>query len=114
MQFYAIVCASQQKLDNGYGHPHEDTLNKLTNAVILRTDMHGTIIMRSDGTDIKIVAPVLDPSAVTGFIGNRSSMKFHYPICEAVKDIELRNTIAFDTEAEALAAGYEPCGLCHP
>ncbi len=108
---YAVISCGQ---NNGYGHPHEDTLNKLTNAVILRTDMHGTIIMRSDGTDIKIVAPVLDPSAVTGFIGNRSSMKFHYPICEAVKDIELRNTIAFDTEAEALAAGYEPCGLCHP
>ena len=107
---YAVISCGR---NNGYGHPHEETLSKLANAVILRTDTHGTIIMRSDGNDIRIIAPVLDPSAVTGFIGNRSSMKYHHPNCEAVKEIELRNTIAFETEEEATAAGYGPCGLCH-
>lgn len=37
--------------DNKYGHPHQDTLNVLASfgAKIFRTDLLGTIIMKSDG-----------------------------------------------------------------
>lgn len=37
--------------DNKYGHPHQDTLDTLTSfgAKIFRTDLLGTIIMKSDG-----------------------------------------------------------------
>lgn len=108
---YAVISCGRE---NGYGHPHNQTLERLAGSVILRTDMYGTIILRSDGTNISVVAPVLDPSSVDSFIGNRSSMKYHIPSCEAVKEIELRNTIALRTREEAEAAGYEACGLCCP
>ena len=108
---YAVISCDQ---NNSYGHPHEETLARLSSATVLRTDQHGTVILRSDGFEISIVAPVFDPKAVAGYIGNRSSMKYHYPYCEAVKDIELRNTIALRTREEALYAGYEACGYCHP
>ena len=108
---YAVISCGK---DNGYGHPHSQTLERLAESVILRTDMYGTIILRSDGTTISIVAPVLDPSSVDGFIGNRSSMKYHIASCEAVKEIEPRNTIALRTREEAETAGYEACGLCCP
>ena len=88
---YAVISCGKY---NSYGHPHSQTLERLADSVIIRTDMYGTIILRSDGTNISIVAPVFDPTSVEGFIGNRSSMKYHHPDCEAVKEIELRNTIA--------------------
>ncbi len=108
---YAVISCGK---DNGYGHPHSQTLERLANSVILRTDMHGTIILRSDGTNISIVAPVFNPASVEGYIGNRSSMKYHAPDCEAVNEIELRNTIALRNKEEAEAAGYEACELCCP
>lgn len=41
--------------DNSYGHPHEETINKLTNAgiKIYRTDMNGTIIVTSDSKSLE-------------------------------------------------------------
>ncbi len=108
---YAVISCGK---DNSYGHPHSQTLERLADSIILRTDMYGTIILRSDGTNINVVAPVFDPPPVEGFIGNRSSMKYHIPSCDAVKEIELRNTIALRTKEEAEAAGYDACGLCCP
>lgn len=37
--------------DNSYGHPHEEVLNRLAEqgAQIYRTDMHGTIVVTTDG-----------------------------------------------------------------
>ncbi len=45
---YAVISDGK---DNNYGHPHPDTLNTLISlgAKVLRTDMLGTIIMKSDG-----------------------------------------------------------------
>ena len=39
-----------------YGHPHAETLEKITdiNAVILRSDLHGTIVITSDGESLNI------------------------------------------------------------
>lgn len=41
--------------DNKYGHPHQETLDTLSSfsAKIFRTDLLGTIIMKSDGENIK-------------------------------------------------------------
>ncbi|KXG76317.1 ComEC/Rec2 family competence protein [Thermotalea metallivorans] len=41
---------------NSYGHPHRETLKKLTDRgiEILRTDRHGTIVMESDGQKIEV------------------------------------------------------------
>ena len=45
---YALISDGK---DNKYGHPHQDTLDILSSlgAKILRTDLLGTIIMKSDG-----------------------------------------------------------------
>ena len=45
---YALISDGK---DNNYGHPHQDTLNTLASfgAKIFRTDLLGTIIMKSDG-----------------------------------------------------------------
>ncbi|MEK9182621.1 MAG: ComEC/Rec2 family competence protein [Patescibacteria group bacterium] len=45
---YALISDGR---DNKYGHPHQDTLDTLTSlgAKIFRTDLLGTIIMKSDG-----------------------------------------------------------------
>lgn len=49
---YAIIPCGE---DNAYGHPHEETLEKLSKmgVKILRTDMNGTIIAISDGNTIQ-------------------------------------------------------------
>lgn len=48
---YAIISCGK---DNDYGHPHKETLDKLKakNIKIFRTDLNGTIIASSDGTNI--------------------------------------------------------------
>ena len=35
-----------------YGHPYQETLDKLRNITVFRTDLQGTIICRSDGKTI--------------------------------------------------------------
>lgn len=48
---YALISDGK---DNKYGHPHKDTLDTLTQfgAEIFRTDLLGTIIMKSDGKNV--------------------------------------------------------------
>lgn len=48
---YAVISVGT---DNGYGHPHQATLNRLAEvgAQVLRTDELGTIVMTSDGEEI--------------------------------------------------------------
>lgn len=43
--------------NNDYGHPHKATLDKLNsiNSKIYRTDLHGDIVLASDGDKIKIL-----------------------------------------------------------
>lgn len=50
---YTVISVGK---DNGYGHPHQDVLERLTDidARILRTDELGTIIMKSDGKTITV------------------------------------------------------------
>jgi hypothetical protein len=40
--------------------------------------------------------------------------KYHYPGCWEVANIDAENLIAFNTLAEACAAGFKPCLLCNP
>lgn len=49
---YAIISCGK---DNSYGHPHEETLNRLNNinAIIKRTDKSGSIMFISDGNTIE-------------------------------------------------------------
>src|SRR3989344_281092 len=49
---YALISDGK---NNKYGHPHQDTLDTLSKfgAKIFRTDLLGTIIMKSDGQNVK-------------------------------------------------------------
>ena len=50
---YAVISCGR---DNSYGHPHKEALQRLENsgATILRTDLSGTITIRSDGKDLTV------------------------------------------------------------
>lgn len=50
---YAVIMCGK---DNSYGHPHQETLQKLENTgiTVYRTDIDGTIQMISDGTKISV------------------------------------------------------------
>ena len=46
------------------------------------------------------------------YVGSLESDKYHNPGCRFAENILPENEIWFDTEEEAQAAGYEPCGVC--
>ena len=49
------------------------------------------------------------------YILNTNTRKFHYPNCASVTDMKEHNKAEFfGTREEAVAAGYSPCGRCHP
>lgn len=50
---YAVISCG---MDNSYGHPHEETMQKLekSGAEVLRTDEMGTIIMEIDGENLSV------------------------------------------------------------
>ena len=99
--------------DNAYGHPHEETLRTLSSAKILRTDQHGTIVFHSDGTNLT-VSTTDAPEVTPAYIGNRNSMKFHYPDCESVSDMAEHNKVPLASREDAIVLGYKPCGRCKP
>lgn len=55
------------------------------------------------------------PVQSTGvYVGSVDSDKYHIPGCRHAEKILPENEIWFDTEEEAAAAGYSPCGTCNP
>ncbi len=116
---------------NTYGHPTQATLAKLQAAgsTIYRTDLNGNIVVTTDGNTYTVAidkslpvstAPVITPMPTipaqsTGvYVGSIKSDKYHYPSCTYAHKILAENQIWFASEAEALAAGYVPCGVCKP
>jgi len=49
-QYAVIMCGS----DNNYDHPHPDTLKRLKNVTVYRTDLDGTVTLLTDGKNIEI------------------------------------------------------------
>ena len=51
---YAVISCGA---GNEYGHPHDDTLSRLRDAdvTVYRTDRNGTIVCRSDGTNLTFI-----------------------------------------------------------
>jgi len=116
---------------NTYGHPAAGTLTKLqaTGSKIYRTDLNGNIVVTTDGNTYTVVTdktlpvpavPVITPAPTTPaqstgvYVGSIKSDKYHYPSCRYAQAILSGNQIWFASEAEALAAGYGPCGVCKP
>ncbi len=64
-----------------------------------------------------IDGPITEPAtpATTGtYVGSKESDKYHYPSCRWAKEIKSGNEMWFQTEGEAVKAGYQPCGVCKP
>ena len=119
---------------NTYGHPHPETITKLTNAgiEIYRTDLHGDIVVTSDGQGVKFTTskafsgsviqnpqpnplPTPEPAVTQGvYVGSVKSDKYHHPGCRHAENISPENEIWFNSKSEAQAAGYVPCGVCKP
>ncbi len=81
---------------------------------VLRTDLLGTIVARSDGKQVHFTwentqsRPQIPQGQ--GFIGNVSSKKFHTPTCPNLP--APKNQVSFETYQQAQDAGYAPCGNC--
>lgn len=48
------------------------------------------------------------------YVGSSGSDKYHKPTCRWTNEINDSNLVHFDSEEEAVAAGYSPCGTCKP
>jgi len=68
---------------------------------------HGSGASTHAGTGSTCDTPVADT-----YIGNKSSKKFHLPTCSYLPDRD--HQVTFDSREDAIAAGYSPCGHCHP
>jgi competence protein ComEC len=123
---------------NDYGHPKSETLAAIQNtgSAIYRTDLDRNIVVTTDGKGITVTtgrsscsrtAPAIPaitstqatPTAAAvssdgPFVGSSKSDKYHYPTCSAAKKIKSSNLVTFTSSAKAKAAGYVPCGICHP
>lgn len=126
---YAVISCG---VDNDYKHPHIETMNALedVNAIVYRTDLQQTIVMKSDGKDLEITTSgssaigdgkinttnnnVISTSEATSktYIGNKNSKKFHVESCASLPSEE--NRIYFNKREEALADSYEACKRCNP
>jgi competence protein ComEC len=119
---------------NTYGHPHQETLKNLENvgATIYRTDLNGTVVVRTNGHTYSIVteknltaSPIHQPAGTAPallsgeptswvYVGSSKSDKYHLPSCRYAEKILPGNQVWFSSKAEAQAAGYVPCQVCKP
>lgn len=122
-KYAVIMCGA----DNDYGHPHEETIEKLEQkgVEIYRTDQNGNVVVFADGknikievsrgsavnADTKIVLPVAENDGDVVHIGNKKSKKYHCPDCRNLPKED--NRIYFNSREEAINAGYTPCSICH-
>ena len=119
---------------NTYGHPHQETLKNLENvgAKIYRTDLNGTVVVRTNGHTYSIVteknltaSPIHQPAGTAPallsdeptswvYVGSSKSDKYHLPSCRYAENILPSNQVWFSSKAAAQAAGYVPCQVCKP
>jgi len=117
---YPGVAVIQCGKDNSYGHPHEETLERLseTGCPVLRTDMEGDIILSTDGkTIIRSTGETYeitekDETVTLTYIGNKKSKTFHIDSCPNLPGE--KNRIKLSSREEAINSGYKPCGNCNP
>jgi len=117
---YAVISCG---LNNSYGHPHTEIINKLRarGIQIYRTDLDGTSVAISDGKDIvfekkasekvgddKEVEPPITDDKVEVYV-TKSGEKYHRDSCSSLR----KSKIAISLK-EAKKKGYEPCKICNP
>ena len=127
---YAIICVGE---GNSYGHPHKEIVDRLhkKNIQIYRTDISGTIVVTSDGEEIKISSLKTNTDGNTKTsntkenenISNNSSeaekqtvivyvtkscKKYHVDGCTHLSNSKIEKTL------EEVTGKYEPCKTCNP
>ena len=117
---YPSVAVIQCEKGNKYGHPHDETLERLERigCKILRTDEEGTIVLTTDGKTIRRSsgeeyeqAEKKQPLTFT-YIGNKKSKVYHTDLCPNLPGEN--NRITFSSKEEAESSGYKKCGNCIP
>ncbi|MDD6058919.1 MAG: ComEC/Rec2 family competence protein [Ruminococcus sp.] len=130
---YAVISCG---LHNSYGHPTDDVLKRLDdrNIDVYRTDLQGTIVFTSDGSNISVnvnpseyTPPVTTTTTTvqqvqntpvedsgTTYVLNTNSKKIHYASCSSVDDMKESNKAFTNDYDQAIADGYKPCGRCKP
>ena len=119
---YAVISCG---VDNDYGHPHKETLKKLSllSCPVYRTDEMGTVIAQTDGVTVSfthadgtaIPTPAIpDYSGPDYYVGNKNSHVFHLPTCSGAKSMSEKNRVELKSRDEAIAQGYTPCSMCDP
>ncbi len=101
---------------NRWGHPTEEVLRSLEqrNVEIYRTDLQGTILMVSDGKEIRVEFPgkAIPPDYPEAegkegmVVGNRISLIYYHPGSRYRREIPPEDRVYFQSGAEAEAAGY--------
>lgn len=119
---------------NDYGHPHQETLDKLSAAgvTVYRTDLSGAVTFLTDGSTIRVytdgveqqsfdagqnasaatVSSSATSTAAAAYVGNLNSKVFHLPSCANLP--AQANRVEFSSREDAVSAGYTPCGSCDP
>lgn len=108
---HAIISVGQ----NNYGHPHNSILSVLPENNTYRTDYHGSVVFSTDGSQLSITTGkklTLQDNMTGVIIGNVRSKVYHYPDCDGVTSMSEKNKIMFNSVAEAVDAGFAPCGRC--
>lgn len=130
---YAIISCGE---GNSYGHPHAEAMERLnaSGATVLRTDLLGTIMICSDGTELSVYygreeaeepSKTLDDSGdnfvnagdleIETWVLNINSRKIHEIDCRHVSNIGEQNRLETDeTLEELIEEGYSLCGTCKP
>ena len=130
---YAVISCG---LHNSYGHPDDVIVKRLfdRNISVYRTDLQGTIVFTSDGSEISVnvnpseyTPPVVtttttaqqeqnNPSDDSGttYVLNTNSKKIHYASCSSVDDMKESNKAFTNEYEQAIIDGYKPCGRCKP
>ena len=50
----------------------------------------------------------------SGYLLNTQSGKFHYASCRTIKHPNSAKFVPVESREEAIAQGYQPCGVCKP
>ena len=50
----------------------------------------------------------------SGYLLNTQSGKFHYASCRTIKHPNSAKFMPVESREEAIAQGYQPCGVCKP
>lgn len=101
---------------NNYGHPHPDVLARLAGIEVYRTDLHGTIVVVTDGeeytistsTDMDpIIEPEPEPQTNIVYV-TKSGTKYHLAGCRYLSSSSISKTL------DEVRGKYEQCSVCNP